>query len=313
MDLSLELLHPKSNMHSIFARLRKCKRLLCPDMKPAQDIMVDNIAFKLTLSYMPSASLSRTIMIYIGYQSLLLWLTVWLSSFTNPTHTLATSAKPINSIHRREAINLDNLDILIPVGRRLVRGRPFAVASVKVPRPGDVTAIGDGICETSLLSLCSPTFCTTQTIVVYGASQQISSDIDCVNDPDCSISISRTITVTSTDALTIGGSADVNKIIEAKANIGWTHTWSNAIATAVTYTFAPGGARGHVIFVPFMLETCGAYTEYAGSFSTSCDTALVYDPMVCRQTPYRVSSDSSAPPAGVSTEEVETATFVVRC
>lgn len=255
---------------------------------------------------------------YNGYKAFILGMTVGICGLLSSAHGSPAHINQIRSIQRR-AVDPANLDILVPVGDQLERDA--VTAQSEAPQPGDVTAIGDGKCSPGFLcSSFSGKFCTVQTVAVYGDVKQVSSDISCTT-PTCGTSKSQAFSVQSTNALTIGltGSADVNSAIKGQANIGWTHTWSDTIQQTSTYSFNPvEGDRGHsessfffecsepllkvycvrlVIFIPYMLETCGSYTKYVEDIY--CDTATAFEPMACRQTPYRINEGLHAEMAGV--------------
>jgi hypothetical protein len=208
----------------------------------------------------------------------------------------ATPITPVPRPHLYRRANLNNLDILVEDGDTLVRG--VTTTSTGSPHPGDVTFIGDGSCHYGIgLSLvCSPNFCSVQTIVVSGVPLQASPDIDCSNVVSCSTTQTQSITVGSTKAIN-GGlsiSGDVTKAIKATGSLGGSYSWTENATTGTSRTFTPNpGDKGHIIFVPYMLEVCGTYYTF---FSNIYCEVLEYSPMSCAQTPFKLPSGE---PSGV--------------
>lgn len=203
------------------------------------------------------------------------------------------------AIAQSSPANLANLDILVVDGDTLVRG--VAATNTDV-HPGDVTFIGDGSCKIAFVLpffTCAPNFCSVQTIAVAGTPIQASPDIDCSGVQSCSETHTQSVTVSSSKAVTGGISASngdvISKAIKATANLGGTYTWSDAEMTGTSFSFTPkAGDKGHIVFVPYMLEACGTYYRFIDDIYCTVDE---YIPMTCAQTPYRIGSGE---PAGVS-------------
>jgi hypothetical protein len=198
--------------------------------------------------------------------------------------------------------NSSNLDILTPNGAGdLLRSSD----SLKTrQQPGEVTYIGDGKCSSSQINFSSRTcglFCTTQTIVGSGASHIASADINCQSTA-CSVSVTQSVTVSNSFTINgnVGGNGGSN-LIKAQAQLGASYTWTTTAATANAYSFTPTkGDVGHIIFIPYVLEACGTFTEFfwdviCMDWSHSYDVfnqPINFDPMSCGQTP--VTLDNGA-------------------
>jgi hypothetical protein len=198
--------------------------------------------------------------------------------------------------------NADNLDILTPnEAGDLVR----STDSLKTrQQPGEVTYIGDGKCQSSEVNFSSGTcalFCTTQTIVASGASHIASADINCQSTA-CSVSVTQSVTVSNSFTINgnVGGNGGSN-LIKAQAQLGASYTWATTATTANAYSFTPvKGDVGHIIFIPYVLEACGTFTEFfwdviCMDWSHSYDVfnqPINFDPMSCGQTP--VTLDNGA-------------------
>jgi hypothetical protein len=216
------------------------------------------------------------------------------------------------SIERRTP-NMDNLDILLHDGNgTLVRPSQDQRRDMldKRQNPGQVTYVGDGQCRyakqadgnTCVL------FCNAQTSIVNGSPQTVSADVDCTVNT-CSTAHAYSVTVTDTNSISLTIQVKYAKNgIEGQAQLGYSHTWSTAVSTTNTYTFAPSnGDKGHVIFVPYMEEACGSLTtfEFSGEYYECLDYTnnrrdgvnynhvLGYSPMSCGQTGIKLQDGSA--------------------
>jgi hypothetical protein len=223
------------------------------------------------------------------------------------------SSTPITSTPRRA--NMNNLDILVHDGNgTLVRATPSQRREIlqKRQEPGQVTNIGSGACKyaKTINDIAHPAcslFCDIQSLIVDGAPQTVSADVDCTL-PTCSTAYSYATTVTDSFSVNAGITASYAKSgITAQATLGYTHTWSTSIGTTNTYTFNPvNGDVGHIIFIPYMEEVCGSLTifENSGEYYECLDWSkhadgvnqnhvLQYDPMSCGQTPIKLENGSA--------------------
>ncbi|KAH7407406.1 hypothetical protein BKA64DRAFT_705814 [Cadophora sp. MPI-SDFR-AT-0126] len=221
-------------------------------------------------------------------------LAVLLLSLAPPSHGTPIN-NSITSPNLTRRINTSNLDILTPDSSGNLVRSALSITSQQ-PVPGDVTYIGTGQCKSStfyLSTLSCTLFCTTQTVVVAAQPVKASADIVCTTNT-CGIALSQSVTVS--DSTTVSGSfsAGAGNTIKGQAQLGGSRTWSNSATASNTYTFSPtNGDVGYIIFVPYMLEACGTFTEFhwdlfCHDWNYNYDSwvqPIHFDPMSCGQTP----------------------------
>lgn len=211
--------------------------------------------------------------------------------------TLCLSSAFTAHVMAQSPPDLTNLDILVPDGDTLVRG--VSATSAGDFHPGDKTFIGDGSCKYQLTIpwlTCKPNFCSVQTIAVAGVPIQASPDIDCSGVQSCSETHTQSVTVTSTTAITgsvsVANGDVISKAIKATASLGGGVTWSDSATTTTTFSFTPNPRdKGHIMFVPYMLEACGTYYTF---FDDLICSVSEFVPMSCAQTPFKIGSGEAA-------------------
>jgi hypothetical protein len=221
----------------------------------------------------------------------------------------------------RRGFDANNLDVLVPgENGKLVRATAeqkrgaLQSRSYGSPLPGDWLTFGNGNCGTSGtfqytgLYQC-PLFCQMSTEVVTGAVQTVSDDIQCTT-ATCSDAYANAHTITSTwsingnikpdDPITVASLG-----IAAQVTVGFGYSWAESTAVTNTYTFTPSrGDKGHIIFIPYMVQTCGTLTYFFPTTGNSCfdwsrgdgsQGAKVYkfDPMSCGMAPIPLVNDQN--------------------
>jgi hypothetical protein len=240
------------------------------------------------------------------------------------------SAKSLSIGDISWGVDPDNLDILVPNEVNGTFERPAShqkrdailapLLRRQAPEPGQYVQINNGQCSKQAKyspaksGLSCSIYCQMMSHVVTGAIQQVSDDVQCTT-PTCPATYAQSKTLTYT------WSINANIQLSAKikpgdveygpqASFGFSYSWATSTTTGNTYGYNPGnGDKGHIIFIPYMAETCGTLTYfYTDPTTQQCydwimrgSNAMVtgFDPMSCGQAPINLGNDNNNA-AGVS-------------
>jgi len=219
-------------------------------------------------------------------------------------------------IHYR-GLDTRNLDILVPNDDGLlVRSNETAPSNLVLPRqvlgdtngpqPGDIGTIGNGNCGQSAdWSKGCHHFCPIMTQIVRGNVIHATQDINCNIGESCEASFSESTAITQSFSFSFGISAGggITDAISVGADLGFGYSWTKTTTSGSDRKFnPPKGEVGHIVFVPYLLETCGTMTKFIMSAGTTCgdwtrkDVKAVesFDPMSCAQAGFALNGGPTA-------------------